>query len=81
MKNVFNAEIKSISKLPDPPKAEKHSCAILGRTSASRTSTINKIFGTQEKTDFIRCTEGVKMVVNEPKIQVWDVFGDNDEKT
>lgn len=77
----FQKQMEAVEKLPDVEKTAKNSCAFLGRTSVGKTSMINKLFGTQEKTSPIRCTEDIKPVHVTDKVEVYDVFGENDEES
>jgi len=77
----FNKQMEAVEKLPDVPKTPKNSCAFMGKTSTGKTSTINKLFGTQEKTAPIRCTTDIKPVHVTDKVEVFDVFGENDEES
>lgn len=81
MNGLFDRQIQAVEKLPDPPKSDKFSTAMLGKTSAGKSSTINALFGTHARTSPIRCTRDVKPVYEGDSIVVFDVFGDNDEES
>lgn len=83
MQKFLDKQFEAVAKLPDPPKQPLKSIAIMGKTSAGKTTLINKLFGTNLRTDEIRCTTGVEPVYTAPdeSIQCWDVFGDNDEQS
>jgi hypothetical protein len=81
MAGLFDRQLKAVAKLPDVAKTPVFSTALLGKTSSGKTTTINKAFGTTEKTSPIRCTPGVTKVFQDETIQVFDVFGDNDEES
>ena len=81
IENFFQRQLVAVEKLPDPPKQPKFSAALLGKTSTGKTTTINAIYGTNERTSPIRCTQGVTKVHDDENIAIFDVFGDNDEET
>jgi hypothetical protein len=77
----FDNYLACVSQLPDPPKTLKNSVAFLGKTSCGKSTMVNKIYGTNCKTSPLRCTEGAEMVYDSDKLEVYDVFGVNDEQT
>lgn len=77
----FNNYLNCVSKIPDVTKTIKPSVAFLGKTSCGKSTMINKIYGTKCKTSPLRCTQGAEMVVSSDSLEVYDVFGVNDEET
>lgn len=77
----FNNYLNCVKKIPDVMKTIKPSVAFLGKTSCGKSTMINKIYGTNCKTSPLRCTQGAEMVVSSENLEVYDVFGVNDEET
>lgn len=77
----YAQQLKAVEKLPEVGKTPKKSCAFLGKTSTGKSSCINKLFGAQEKTSPLRCTADIKPVKETDTLQVFDVFGENDEES
>jgi len=77
----YAKQLEAVEKLPEVAKTPKRSCAFLGKTSTGKTSCINKLFGTEEKTSPLRCTMDIKPVSETDKLEVYDVFGENDEES
>lgn len=77
----YAQQLKAVEKLPEVGKTPKKSCAFLGKTSTGKSSCINKLFGAQEKTSPLRCTADIKAVKETDTLQVFDVFGENDEES
>merc|ERR1740139_1735835 len=53
----------------------------MGKTSAGKSTMINSLFLANCKTSPLRCTKGCNIVHQEEGLEVWDVFGDNDEES
>jgi len=81
MEKFFAKELEAIQKLPDVPKTAKVSVAVMGFTSAGKSSLLNNVFGLKLKVSAIRCTDGAEMVGEKDGIQVYDVFGENNEQS
>lgn len=77
----FNNYLKSVSNIPDVTKTIKRSVAFLGKTSVGKSTMINKIYGTNCKSSPLRCTRGAEMVYDSDNLEVYDLFGMNDEET
>jgi len=77
----FDNYLKSVSNIPDVPKTIKRSVAFLGATSVGKSTMINKLYGTNCKSSPLRCTRGTEMVYDSDKLEVYDLFGMNDEET
>jgi len=77
----FNNYLTCVGKIPDVTKTINPSVAFLGKTSCGKSTMINKIYGTKCKTSPLRCTQGVEMVVSSDDLEVFDVYGVNDEET
>jgi GTP-binding protein EngB required for normal cell division len=81
-RSEFLTCIQNLSKV----KTLNWSIGLVGRTSAGKSSLLNRMFGTTCKVGATRCTTGVKEVwrYEDPDIHkgisVWDVFGFNDEE-
>jgi len=77
----FDNYLTCVSQLPDPPKTQKRSVAFLGKTSCGKSTMVNKIYGTNCKTSPLRCTQGHERVYDSDNLEVYDVYGVNDEET
>jgi len=77
----FNNYLKCVSNLPAVRKTIKRSVAFLGKTSCGKSTMINKIYGTKCKTSPLRCTQGAEKVHDSDNLEVYDVYGVNDEET
>jgi len=77
----FNNYLNCVAKIPDEKKTIKPSVAFLGKTSCGKSTMINKIYGTNCKTSPLRCTQGAELVASSDSLEVYDVFGVNDEET
>lgn len=78
---MFEKHLELVAKLPDPPKTQKRSVAFMGRTSAGKSTLINKLFDTDCRTSALACTKGVSVVFNDEHLEVIDIFGHNDDET
>ena len=81
IENFYQRHLSAVARLPDPPPTVKFSAAFLGKTSTGKTTTINRLYGTQERTGPIPTTQGVRAVYDDDIITIFDVFGENDEET
>jgi len=80
-RKYYDAFLGNVAKLPDPPKTDKRSVAFIGLTSSGKSSIINKLFNTSCPTSAVRCTTGIQEVHSTDRLQIVDVFGNNDEET
>lgn len=78
----YTRQLKLVAEgIPDIPKTEVFSCAMLGQTSAGKSSIINAVYGLNERVDYVVCTVDIKLVVDRPDFQLCDVYGSNDEQS
>lgn len=77
----YKKQLEAVEKLPQVQKTSKNSCAFMGKTSTGKSSAINRLFGTKEKTSPVRCTADIKPVCETDKVMIFDVFGENDEES
>jgi len=77
----FKNYLNCVAQIPDDGKTIKPSVAFLGKTSVGKSTMINKIYGTKCKTSPLRCTQGAELVASSDDLDVYDVFGVNDEET
>jgi small GTP-binding protein len=81
-RSEFLTCVQNLAKVKTP----NWSIGLVGRTSAGKSSLLNRMFGTTCKAGATRCTTGVTEVwrYEDPDIHkvisVWDVFGFNDEE-
>jgi len=81
MQKCLDREIEAVERLPDPAKTENFSTAMMGSTSAGKSSLANKMWGLRLKTSPLRCTEGSELVASRDGIDIYDIFGENNEQT
>jgi len=60
MNKYFDREIQAIEKLPDLEKTQTMSVAVMGFTSAGKSSLLNQVFGLDLKNSTITCTDDVR---------------------
>jgi GTP-binding protein EngB required for normal cell division len=81
-RSEFLTCVQNLAKVKTP----RWSIGLVGRTSAGKSSLLNRMFGTTCRVGATRCTTGVEEVwrYEHPDIKkgisVWDVFGFNDEE-
>jgi len=81
-RSEFLTCVQNLAKVKTP----NWSIGLVGRTSAGKSSLLNRMFGTTCKVGATRCTTGVEEVWRcahpdiHKGISVWDVFGFNDEE-
>jgi len=76
------AQVDNSQEIVNQHGQEKKSCAFISSfPNTGKSSCINRLFGTQEKTAPIRCTTDIKLVKETDTLQVFDVFGENDEES
>ena len=82
LKEERKTSVQNLAKVKTP----NWSIGLVGRTSAGKSSLLNRMFGTTCKVGATRCTAGVEEVWRcahpdiHKGISVWDVFGFNDEE-
>lgn len=78
---MHQSYVNLIGQIPQPPKSQIRSVAVVGATGTGKSSIINAMYGTNCNVSPLVCTKDAEVVYETPQLQVYDVFGTNDLET